>query len=124
MVKLVLQSLGDPNCFFSGQSAWQILLKDLQKKTGLGYASEEDYLEVVYLMVECRADMDLDIGPPHSYPLHLLLSQFAVSCYAQFNQLIQMAVKRGGDLRQKNVAKIYSFRSNKKTTTTQSFRLS
>jgi hypothetical protein len=108
MVEFLLQNHEDPNRLFEDQSAWHILLQDLQKpirSLRCGYASTlEDYLEVIYLMVDYGADLDFNIGPPHRYPLHLLLTKFAGSCYPRFNELLQLVVKKGGNLHHRNSA--------------------
>lgn len=55
-------------------------------------------------MVDCGAYLDFKIGPPHRYPLRLLLTKFAASCYTRPKELLQLVVKKGGHFRHKNSA--------------------
>lgn len=96
MVELLLQNGEDPNRSFEGKSAWQIVLETLHK--GWGYTvSLEDWLTVVHLMVDSGADMDLRIGPPYRYPLHLFLAKFSATCYPRLGKLLRLVMKKGGN---------------------------
>jgi len=99
MVKLLLNSNEDPNFVFDGESAWQIFLQNLKITSSL-----DGYWAITADFLSHGADLNVPIGPPHSFPLHLLIAKFAESNEDQFATLLGDLIKKGCNLKHRNSA--------------------